>query len=209
MKNITLNNSYDLTPDIVNIDNNSVKEAIELLEVSSVKGVAPRTAGGGLTKSKLALADAVVGDVLSGKKFYAGDKIIKAGTMANRGAWSSSVAPGSSVAIPQGYHNGNGTVAASGIRHVTFYASGSTPTVYFSSKLPYSVYSKLTLNNIVVEPNNWYVRWGNDGEQGAHATALNKQYNPSNGVLTFTTQGKAGIWDLNYGADACTVHVFY
>lgn len=36
--------------------------------------------GGGLTKSKLALADATAGDVLSGKKFYAGDKEIKTGT---------------------------------------------------------------------------------------------------------------------------------
>lgn len=39
--------------------------------------------GGGLTNSKLALADAQAADVRSGKKFYAGDKQIKTGTLAD------------------------------------------------------------------------------------------------------------------------------
>nr|DAR34879.1 MAG TPA: hypothetical protein [Caudoviricetes sp.] len=75
--------------------------------------------GGGLTKSKLALADATTGDVLPGKKFYAGDKVIKAGSMANNGAWSSSLAPGGSVVVPQGYHNGGGRVSAMALKTVT------------------------------------------------------------------------------------------
>lgn len=75
--------------------------------------------GGGLTKSKLALADATAGDVLSGKKFYARDKVIKAGSMANNGAWSSSLAPGGSVVVPQGYHNGGGRVSAKALKMVT------------------------------------------------------------------------------------------
>ena len=75
--------------------------------------------GGGLTKSKLALADATTGDVLSGKKFYAGDKVIKAGSMANNGAWSSSLAPGGSVVVPQGYHNGGGRVSAEALKTVS------------------------------------------------------------------------------------------
>lgn len=37
--------------------------------------------GGGLTNSKLALADAQPGDVRSGKKFYSGDKQLKTGTV--------------------------------------------------------------------------------------------------------------------------------
>lgn len=71
------------------------------------------TAGGGLSNSKLELATAGTGDVLSGKKFYAGDKTLKTGSMPNRGAWSSTVDPGTSVTIPQGYHNGRGKVTAS------------------------------------------------------------------------------------------------
>lgn len=38
-------------------------------------------AGGGLTASKLALANATVGDVRSGKKFYAGNATLKTGTL--------------------------------------------------------------------------------------------------------------------------------
>ena len=37
--------------------------------------------GGGLSKTKLALANAAVADVLSGKKFYSQDKTLKTGTL--------------------------------------------------------------------------------------------------------------------------------
>lgn len=68
------------------------------------------TAGGGLTTSKLALATAQAAEVLSGKTFYAGDKAIKTGSMPNRGGWSATATPVSAVTIPEGYHNGSGTV---------------------------------------------------------------------------------------------------
>lgn len=68
--------------------------------------------GGGLTKSKLALANATAGDVLSGKKFYAGDKTLKEGTMPNRGAVDTTINPGDSYTVPEGYHNGGGHVKA-------------------------------------------------------------------------------------------------
>lgn len=42
-------------------------------------GTAPYTPGG-LGNSKLKLADAATGNVLKGKKFYAGDKTLKTGT---------------------------------------------------------------------------------------------------------------------------------
>lgn len=45
----------------------------------------PMYAGSGLSNGKLALANASVSDVLSGKKFYAGDKNIKTGTLALSG----------------------------------------------------------------------------------------------------------------------------
>lgn len=66
----------------------------------------------GLSASKLSQATASASNVLSGKTFYAGNKDIKTGTMTNRGAWSTSVAAGSSVTIPVGYHNGSGKVTA-------------------------------------------------------------------------------------------------
>lgn len=69
----------------------------------------------GLSESDIAKATAVVSDVLSGKTFYSGDKNLKTGTMTNRGAWNSTIAPGNSVTIPAGYHNGSGKVTASSV----------------------------------------------------------------------------------------------
>jgi hypothetical protein len=43
--------------------------------------------GGGLSSGKLAQATAAESDVLSGKKFYAGNKNLKTGTMHNNGRW--------------------------------------------------------------------------------------------------------------------------
>lgn len=70
--------------------------------------------GGGLTNSKLALANAAAGDVIKGKTFYAGDKNLKTGTMEDRGNHQH----GRSVAmdsvgfyiqnIPEGYYHSMG-----------------------------------------------------------------------------------------------------
>lgn len=68
--------------------------------------------GGGLSASKLALATATEGNVLAGNKFYAGGKTIKEGKMPNRGAVDTTINPGSSYAVPAGYHNGEGRVKA-------------------------------------------------------------------------------------------------
>ena len=95
----------------------------------------------GVSNAKLESANAVAGDVKSGKTFYAGDKTLKAGTltlsgnaavgnvlsgktfysnswtkqtgtMTNRGAWNSTINAGASVTIPAGYHSGSGKVTA-------------------------------------------------------------------------------------------------
>lgn len=68
--------------------------------------------GGGLSASKLAQATATEGNVLAGKRFYAADKTLKEGTMPNRGAVDTTINPGSSYAVPAGYHNGGGRVKA-------------------------------------------------------------------------------------------------
>lgn len=67
--------------------------------------------GGGLSNAKLAQATAADTDVLTGKKYYAGGKTIKEGTMPNRGNWGTTIAPGGAVTVPAGYHNGSGQVA--------------------------------------------------------------------------------------------------
>lgn len=72
--------------------------------------------GGGLSASKLAQATAADTDVLTGKKYYAGGKTIKEGKMPNRGSWGTAINPGSSVAVPAGYHNGSGHVSAGAAR---------------------------------------------------------------------------------------------
>lgn len=74
------------------------------------------SAGGGLSKTKLALANAAESDVLSGKRFYAGSKVIKEGKMPNRGSWGTSLSPGSVATVPSGYHNGSGQVTAVGLK---------------------------------------------------------------------------------------------
>lgn len=50
-------------------------------------GIAPHAGAGGLTNTKLSLANAVESDVISGKKFYAKNKELKTGTMHNNGRW--------------------------------------------------------------------------------------------------------------------------
>lgn len=73
----------------------------------------PMYAGGGLSNGKLALANAALAEVLSGKTFYSGDKTLKTGTMPNRGAWNG-VYSNADVTIPKGYHNGSGKVSVDG-----------------------------------------------------------------------------------------------
>lgn len=50
-------------------------------------------------------------DVLSGKTFT-NDSGEQTGTMANKGAWGTTINPGGSVTIPSGFHNGSGVVNA-------------------------------------------------------------------------------------------------
>lgn len=77
------------------------------------------SAGGGLSKMKLALATAAESDVLSGKRFYSGDKIIKEGRMPNRGSWGTTINPGGVATIPSGFHDGVGRVSAKALKTVT------------------------------------------------------------------------------------------
>lgn len=68
-----------------------------------------------MSKSKLEQATADPEDVVAGKTFYAGGKELQAGTMAERGNWGTTISPGGSVTIPQGYHSGGGVVRANSV----------------------------------------------------------------------------------------------
>lgn len=61
----------------------------------------------------LPTGDAVEANVLAGKTFSNAQGTGKTGTMVNRGAVSQTIQPGGSYTIPEGYHNGSGTVTAS------------------------------------------------------------------------------------------------
>ena len=70
----------------------------------------------GLVNSKLALADAGAENVLSGKKFYAGDKVIKTGSMPNRGdLGDKTLNPGDAISVPYGYYSAGGKITARNI----------------------------------------------------------------------------------------------
>jgi hypothetical protein len=57
--------------------------------------------------------DAVAANVLAGKTFT-NDNGFDTGTMVNNGAVSQTINAGQSYTIPEGYHNGSGTVTATG-----------------------------------------------------------------------------------------------
>lgn len=66
-------------------------------------------AGGGA-----AVGDATAADVLTGKTFSGAVGSGVTGTMPNNGAVSGTATPSQPYTIPAGYHNGSGTVTASG-----------------------------------------------------------------------------------------------
>lgn len=81
--------------------------------------------GGGIAPT----GDALVTDVLAGKTFSNADGIGKTGTMVNNGAVTETLTYDEVYTIPEGYHNGNGTVTAPSTSEVTFTkltASGAT-----------------------------------------------------------------------------------
>lgn len=96
------------------------------------------TAGGGLATSKLELANAQPGDAISGKTFYAGDKVLKTGAMTNRGAWNATIEAEASVTIPKGFHSGSGKVTANPQYDSLIYAAFIASTATSSSKMSVS-----------------------------------------------------------------------
>ena len=75
--------------------------------------------GGGLSASKLAQATATEADVLANSAFYAKDKTLRTGNVPRRGDWGATIAPGESVTVPDGKHDGGGRVSAKALKMVT------------------------------------------------------------------------------------------
>lgn len=75
--------------------------------------------GGGLSASKLAQATATEADVLANSAFYAKDKTLRTGNVPRRGNWGATLAPGESVTVPDGKHDGGGRVSAKALKTVT------------------------------------------------------------------------------------------
>ena len=158
--------------------------------------------GGGLSNAKLAQATAADTDVLTGKKYYAGDKAIREGKMPNRGAVSEAIYPGDSYEIPIGYHNGNGIVTA----------KRSYKTVYLGQQTAYwtnftydvkahygSIYDKLSRSNFYTVPYAWSGNCIEQADSGSGACADYVSYNANTGMLTVGAQsyGKAGVFISN------------
>jgi hypothetical protein len=82
--------------------------------------------GGGLSAGKLAQATATEADVLANSTFYAKDKTLRTGNVPRRGDWGATIAPGESVTVPDGKHDGGGRVSAKALKTVTItMAAGS------------------------------------------------------------------------------------
>lgn len=87
--------------------------------------------GGGLSAGKLAQATATEADVLANSTFYAKDKTLRTGNVPRRGDWGATIAPGESVTVPDGKHDGGGRVSAKALKTVTItMATGFSPWSY-------------------------------------------------------------------------------
>ena len=87
--------------------------------------------GGGLSAGKLAQATATEADVLANSTFYAKDKMLRTGNVPRRGDWGATIAPGESVTVPDGKHDGGGRVSAKALKTVTItMATGGGPWSY-------------------------------------------------------------------------------
>lgn len=138
------------------------------------------SAGGGLSKMKLALATAAESDVLSGKRFYAGDKIIKEGRMPNRGSWGTTINPGGVATIPSGFHDGSGQVTAVSLKTMTvtmapsmmfwsYTLTGGTLVGFYD--IAETAYSK-DIEYMHISGNTIFMKWSGNGSLNRQITLI-------------------------------------
>ena len=122
------------------------------------------------------------------------------GTMKNNGAVTATIAPGETYTIPEGYHNGEGTVTASGSNGKQVVLLGDTGNTYDLTQ--YDGYENFTVDNfIIVTPNT-------NTSSGSHTatktnisatatfTAPSVSYNETTGSLSTTNGGLKVFSDL-------------
>lgn len=80
--------------------------------------------GGNGNGSVTLSGDAATSDVLSGKTFYSNSTQMQTGAMTNNGAVTQALDCGDSYTVPEGYHNGSGTVSANSLASQTGVDSG-------------------------------------------------------------------------------------
>lgn len=138
------------------------------------------SAGGGLSKTKLTLANAAESDVLSGKRFYAGDKIIKEGKMPNRGSWGATLSPGGVATIPSGFHDGSGKVTAVNLKTtaITLAASSMYWSYTFTGgtlvgicDIANTVYNK-EIEYLHISGNTITMKWSGNGSMNRQITLI-------------------------------------
>lgn len=82
--------------------------------------------------------DAVAANVLAGKTFT-NDNGFDTGTMVNNGAVTQTLSAGQSYTIPEGYHNGSGTVSAPALSVIDKGTIAPSATKSFSNKIGHVV----------------------------------------------------------------------
>lgn len=152
-------------------------------------------AGGGLASGKLKLATAAENEVLSGETFYAGGKDLKTGSMPNHGAWGTTISPGGSVTIPQGYHNGNGKVSIGNFKSATVTKSGNSTNSFTSSfdvksafGISASAAQKLSAGNFFGQVTGYNINREHDYPNSSISCSITS-YVPSTGMLTVRCTG--------------------
>ena len=124
--------------------------------------------------SLLAQTNATADKILAGYKAYSGGKLLT-GTMANRGAISSSLNCGQTYTIPAGYHNGSGKVTANSL------ASQTSATA--------------NANNL----SSGVTAWVNGQKITGNGADVNNSYN--NGYNAGKAKGTSILSQYCYGAD--------